>query len=298
MGARAKLIAHIEALATPDALTPTRAPGLSVYVWNTSRSVMHLVYRPALCVVLRGEKTARIGDRSFLYNEARFFFTAVPLPAELTVERSNESSILGLVLELDLEVVARVALEIEDTGATRDPHSDPTPDVMFSGQLNASLLDALERLVRAASDPVRHRVLHPGLLREVVFELLTSSEGQALRRTVRAAGQLRPLVDTMRFMEEHCTQPMSIPELATRCGMSESGFYAHFRQATGTTPLRYLKSLRLIRARVMLATGADSVTAIAFDVGYRSSAQFSRDFRRAFGCPPSALRDPIDRVHA
>lgn len=287
----ARLAARVERLAVPDTLTPTLAGGLTIYAWRAGEHRMHIVFRPSLCVVLRGRKEARVGAQTFAYDPDRFFFTAVALPAELTLRRDPQTPLVGLVLEIDLEMVARMTLELEEalgvpaTGTASDP-------VAFTGRLTPPLVDALDRLLVASTDPVRYRVLERAVLREVLFELLVGPEGPALRRAVHEQGKLRPLVDVMRYIEAHCTEQVPIARLARRAGMSESAFYSHFRAATGTTPLGYLKTLRLTKARALLSVGSASVTEIAMSVGYASSAQFSRDFRKTFGCTPSSIAAP------
>jgi AraC-like DNA-binding protein len=69
--------------------------------------------------------------------------------------------------------------------------------------------------------------------------------------------------------------------------MSASSFHKHFRTVTSTTPLQYQKELRLLEARRLLKTGRASVTTVAYEVGYESSSQFSREYARKFGVPPS-----------
>jgi AraC-like DNA-binding protein len=70
--------------------------------------------------------------------------------------------------------------------------------------------------------------------------------------------------------------------------MSVSGFHAHFKAVTATSPLQYAKAIRLHRARVfMVNTGATAAEA-AMQVGYESVSQFSREFRRFFDEPPAA----------
>ncbi len=71
--------------------------------------------------------------------------------------------------------------------------------------------------------------------------------------------------------------------------MSTSTFHHHFRAMTALSPLQYQKQLRLQEARrLMLAERLDAATA-AFQVGYESPSQFSREYGRLFGAPP--LRD-------
>jgi len=71
--------------------------------------------------------------------------------------------------------------------------------------------------------------------------------------------------------------------------MSTSTFHHHFRAMTALSPLQYQKQLRLQEAwRLMLIEHMDAGTA-AFEVGYESPSQFSREYSRFFGASP--LRD-------
>jgi AraC-like DNA-binding protein len=76
-------------------------------------------------------------------------------------------------------------------------------------------------------------------------------------------------------------------ELASRSGMSQSTFHHHFRSVTAMSPLQFQKRLRLNEARrLMLTERLDAATA-AFQVGYESPSQFSREYKRLFGAPPA-----------
>jgi len=71
--------------------------------------------------------------------------------------------------------------------------------------------------------------------------------------------------------------------------MSTSSFYTHFRSMTTLSPLQYQKQLRLQEARRLMLTEHLDATTAAFQVGYESPSQFSREYNRLFGAPP--LRD-------
>jgi transcriptional regulator GlxA family with amidase domain len=69
--------------------------------------------------------------------------------------------------------------------------------------------------------------------------------------------------------------------------MSVAAFYRHFKSATAMTPIQYQKRLRLLRARWLLLFDPREASSIAFEVGYESASQFSREYARLFGMPPS-----------
>ena len=68
--------------------------------------------------------------------------------------------------------------------------------------------------------------------------------------------------------------------------MSTSSFHKHFKSVTRTTPLQYHKDLRLTEARRLLWAGQHTVSTAAFEVGYESPSQFSREYSRKFGASP------------
>jgi len=77
-------------------------------------------------------------------------------------------------------------------------------------------------------------------------------------------------------------------ELARSVGMSESSLYANFKKVTSMSPLQFQKQLRLHAARQMLMNRDIEAAQVAFNVGYESPSQFSREYSRMFGLPPKA----------
>jgi AraC-like DNA-binding protein len=69
--------------------------------------------------------------------------------------------------------------------------------------------------------------------------------------------------------------------------MSVSAFHRNFKAVTAMSPIQFQKQIRLQEARLLLATNAGDVTGIGYRVGYDSPSQFSREYRRQFGAPPS-----------
>ncbi len=85
---------------------------------------------------------------------------------------------------------------------------------------------------------------------------------------------------------------MRIEHLAAIARMSPSSFHQHFKTLTSMTPLQYQKQLRLLRARHLMTDGNVNVSDAAYQVGYESASQFSREYARMFGMPPK--RDVVE----
>jgi transcriptional regulator GlxA family with amidase domain len=81
---------------------------------------------------------------------------------------------------------------------------------------------------------------------------------------------------------------LRVERLAEMAAMSTSAFHRHFKVATAMSPLQFQKQIRLLQARMLLIAGAPTASSVAFDVGYESASQFSREYARFFGLPPAS----------
>ena len=99
------------------------------------------------------------------------------------------------------------------------------------------------------------------------------------------------------WLRERYDRPVRIEALADLAGMSPASLHRHFKSATAMSPLQYQKSLRLQEARRLISCGRE-VAAAAYTVGYESASQFSREYSRMFGVPPSrdAGGSPLDQT--
>jgi AraC-like DNA-binding protein len=122
--------------------------------------------------------------------------------------------------------------------------------------------------------------------REVHYRLLTSDQAGRLRQLASVGSQSHFVARAIEWLKTNYAAPLRVDELAARVHVSASSLHHHFRQLTAMSPLQYQKWLRLNEARrLMLNDGFDAARA-AFEVGYESPSQFSREYARLFGAPP------------
>jgi AraC-like DNA-binding protein len=142
------------------------------------------------------------------------------------------------------------------------------------------------------------KVLGPMTTTEIHYRLLTGPCGGMLRRLIRSDSPPSLVARATALLRRDYREPLVMAELAAAVGMSVSSFHRHFKAVTSLSPLQYQKELRLMEARKKLSAGAELVSTIAFDVGYQSLSQFSREYARKFGHPPSlttASETPLNR---
>jgi transcriptional regulator GlxA family with amidase domain len=99
-----------------------------------------------------------------------------------------------------------------------------------------------------------------------------------------------PFEDLIGWMQAHLDSPLDVPTLARRANLSERTFHRQFVAATGETPARFVESLRLEAARVLLSQDLPIKT-IAAQVGLSPTSRFSEAFERRFGVTATVFRE-------
>nr|WP_246598671.1 AraC family transcriptional regulator [Nocardia tengchongensis] len=117
--------------------------------------------------------------------------------------------------------------------------------------------------------------------------MITGDQGAVVRQLGLADSGLHHIARAVRWIRDNYSEPFQVADLARRSGMSPSAFYRNFQAVTTQSPIQFQKRIRLEQARLLLTTHSNDVTAIAHRVGYDSPSQFSREYRRLFGRPPS-----------
>jgi transcriptional regulator GlxA family with amidase domain len=153
-------------------------------------------------------------------------------------------------------------------------------------QASDDMIEPVYRLLRLLSSPVDIPVLWPLIERELYYRLLRSAAGNALRQTVQVHTRFAQIKRAVEWICGNATMAMSVDVLAATVDMSVTSFHRHFKAVTGLSPLAYQRHVRLLHAQRLLNVETSSVTTVAFEVGYASSSQFSREYARMFGVPP------------
>ena len=197
------------------------------------------------------------------------------------VEASPELHYIAVALALDTATIAALLLDLPP-GA----NSDLSAGFAIS-PLTDDLLDPLLRLVRLLDTPAEIGVLAPMIEREILYRILQGPQGGMLRQIGRSDSRLSQIRRSVDWIRSHYAEPFHVGRLAELAGMSPSSFHRHFRAVTAMSPLQYQKQIRLQEARRRLLARPDGAARVAFAVGYESASQFSREYSRLFGLPPS-----------
>jgi transcriptional regulator GlxA family with amidase domain len=149
------------------------------------------------------------------------------------------------------------------------------------------LLDAIVRLLRLLDRPQDRKALAPLVMREILWRLMTGEQGDVVRQLGQGDSSLTHIRRAVQWIRENYTRPFRVEEVAQLSGMSVSAFHRNFQAVTAMTPIQFQKHIRLQAARLLLATSPHDITGVGHSVGYDNPSQFSREYRRQFGAPPS-----------
>lgn len=281
---------HLDALATQAAkFIPTQRgdaqqvvtplPGLKLLREHRPTEFNASIYQPVFCLIVQGAKQTTLGERTFSSRAGQCLLVSHDLPV---VARVTQAPYLSLLLDLDVSVLRSMYDELD--APVRESMQASAFEVQ---RASPELVDALSRYLQLAQSPSDAKVLGPLLLKEIHYRLLTAKFGGVLRKLVRHDSRESAVARAIAHIRRDFRGTIGIPQLAREVGMSTSAFHKHFKEVTESSPLQYQKDLRLIEARRMLTRGGVSVSSAAFDVGYESPNQFSREYARKFGVPPS-----------
>jgi AraC-like DNA-binding protein len=271
-----------------DGLTRTALPGVSVVCSPTIAEPLASMAEPTLAVIAQGVKETTLNGRTFTYGPGQFLVVSVELPViGHLVQASADEPFLAFVLELRPERIAALLLETAPGATARPGAADATPAGIAVSDASPALLDATGRLLALLDAPRDAAALAAGVEREILWRLLTGPQGATVRQIGLVDSRLAHVARAIRWIRVHYDETLRVEELAALATMSVSSFHRHFRAVTSMTPIQFQKQIRLHEARARLLAQPGDISGVGFAVGYDSPSQFSREYRRLFGVPPS-----------
>ena len=263
--------------------TETGIPRVAMVQGEIPEHMLAAVYEPMINLILHGSKTMTVGEQTLHYDPATYFVMSIELPAVGTVHPASTGEPY-LAVSLTLDPVALTTL-LADLPLPADRHDQ---DPGFSvAPVTPQLMDAWVRLLRLMGDPQSIAALAPAYEREILYRVLQGPHGWMLREIAAPDSAMARVNQAIQWIRRDFAESIRVERMAEKAAMSVSAFHRHFKAVTTLSPLQYQKRVRLLQARTLMVANARSVTAAAFEVGYESSTQFSRDYAKVFGLPPS-----------
>jgi AraC-like DNA-binding protein len=283
---RRALAERIKVLAEKPGEHPTAIPGLFLYHRTSPTPCFRASYEPGLSIFVQGRKRILLGGTEYLCDGSSFLLSSIDVPAQSQIiEASEKTPLLTIFLRLDMPTVREVLSRDDIPEAPPSTHRQG----LVVGETTVGLLGAAMRMLELLDTPEDIPFLGPLAHREILYRILRTPQAERLRAIATSGDLGQRTARAISWLRANFAKPLHMEELASTARMGVSTLHHQFRALTAMSPLQYQKQLRLQTARQrMLMDGLDATTA-AYEVGYESVSQFSREYSRFFGQPP--IRD-------
>lgn len=284
-----RLVLLLSELAPRDGFLASRLSGV-----NFMRSSRHIprcpiTYEPGIFIIAQGRKTGFLGDKRFIYDPNHYLVLSVPMPFECETDGSPEIPMLAVRIGVTPAAVTELLTQMEHL----QPANGTQPQAMQATELDDMLRGATIRLLESLRSDDDARILGPQIVREITYHVLRGSLGRNLRALAAPDSHFGRIGRVLNRLHADYARRYDIATLARDAGMSVAAFHARFREITSSSPLQYLKNIRLHKARMLMVNEGVNASGAAAKVGYESASQFSREFKRFFGNSPAILTSEI-----
>ncbi|WP_263769619.1 AraC family transcriptional regulator [Propionivibrio soli] len=277
-----QMVALLKHLAPHEGYTRSLLDGVRFMRADRPLGRTPVFYEPSIVIVCQGRKRGYLGDRIYRYDAQHYLVLSVPLPFSTETEASPEEPLLAVAVRLDMTEVAALVIDLDN----HEVRPTTAPEGIVSTPLDGALADTTLRLLRALSSPIDARVLGPGIVRELCFRVLVGEQGGAIRAALASHGNFGRVSRALRRIHSDYALSLDVGSLAREAGLSVPAFHVHFKAVARTSPIQYIKSVRLHQARLLMIRDYLTAAAAGARVGYESPSQFNREFKRFFGRSP------------
>jgi AraC-like DNA-binding protein len=264
----------------------TRINGVNLVRRENAYQPKPLLYKPEIIILAQGRKNVYLGDRRYTYDANNYLVLTVHLPVMCEAIIKPGEPLLGIVIKLDPRVIGEILAEM----GSAPPMGQQVSQGLYQASMSPDLIDASIRLLRALKSEKESRILGPMCVKEIIFKIITGEHGEVLRELASSNRNLFQISRIVSIIHEKYSQPLDMQTLAKEAGMSISAFHSNFREVTSSSPLQYLKTTRLHRAKELIQQHGEKAYQAASMVGYESVSQFSREYKRCFGVSPAKDR--------
>lgn len=262
----------------------TEIPSLSFYSSTKTTDLLAAMYEPSLCIVINGSKIVHLKNEVFEYNPNTYLFAYIYTPAKVRIKKATKKDpYLSLKLTFSIEQIFDL---LRDMNNFNIKYNNNSQREIYLGKVNGRLLESVYRLIRLLDIPKDIPIVAPLVTKEILYIATQNSSEDFIRRYILDGSTIQRIIKVISKIKHDFREKLDVPTLAKIAGMSESSLYHNFKKITNMSPIQFQKMLRLYEARQMLTIKRSEIAEVAFEVGYDSPSQFSREYSRIFGLPP------------
>ncbi len=288
------MIETIKFLDVPaDEAIKTQIPGVTIYRGISLVTRQSFVYSPTICFLLQGKKVISLGGVAFPYGANKYLVVSVFLPMDVEVLGSIEEPVIGVVVDIEMAVLHELVSIMDSAWKFSDISNQIYPKAVQPAPMDEAMKNILDRMARCLKSDMEAQVLGSGLVREMMYHVLCGPQSSALYTLADKTHPFARIAHILESIQTKYSENLDIESLAKEANMSVTAFHQAFKQVTSESPMQYLKKIRLTEAKNLIIRKREKVYTAASAVGYKSTSQFSREFKRYFGKSPSEFAQGV-----
>lgn len=240
-------------------------------------------YTSACIFVLQGQKQMIFSSETRRYKQGQYVLSCTDIPAICRVEKaSKDKPFVGILLEFDNDLMKELIISANLTKS-----SEVKDNYLAIADSDINLTDAFFRLAQFVENP-QDEIITEMLIKEIYYRLLMGKLGNQLLSINTKGTCSNQIAQAINYLKTNYKEKLNIEKLAESLNMAPSSFYRNFKKITKVSPLQYQKQLKLQEAQRLMLTGEYNAETASYKVGYESSTQFSREYKKMFGKSPKA----------
>jgi len=276
-------------LAPNEGVNKTHLAGVHVF-----RSAMYgsrgpICYSQGVLIVGQGKKRVYLDNQTFDYDRQHSLVMTVPLPLECETFASVAEPVLVLMVDINLVQLNYIIRLMDEHHQIPKDLNESRQTGFFVAENTEDMDCSVIRLLQALQSPLEANVMGEALVLELLYRLLDSPNAAPLYALSLSHTRLSRVEKALSYIHKHYGESVEVDTLAGLVNMSPSAFHRCFKEVTASSPIQYLKKIRLNKAKELLQLHRFKVKEVSTQVGYESTAQFSREFKRYFDLSPKEI---------
>ncbi|MGL1861347.1 MAG: AraC family transcriptional regulator [Pseudodesulfovibrio sp.] len=285
-----EIVKAVSEMTPVDGYTDTYLPEVSVFRAENDYPNLPIVYDQCICMVVQGSKDVSLSDKTLTYDPSHFLVVPTIVPLECDTVATKDDPFFGITISIDYVVLQEIIDQIGSEFSEASVSLAPQPGAYLE-LLTDEIMEPTLRLLHSLKVKGEAEVLGLQTIREIYYRALMGKNGHILASAARGESAYANIASILRSMHDDYAASLDVAELAARVNMSVRSFHEHFKAVTSYSPLQYVKRVRLDKARMLLVNQGLQANVTAHMVGYESSSQFSREFKRYFGYSPKEAQN-------
>lgn len=255
--------------------------GIKFYRRNNTEKAHICMQSPCIIFVANGEKHTHISSEIFIFKKGYYNITYIDYPVSSYFHSiSEDNPYLSVYMPVDNSVITEIIKDINHI-----------PAKIFKGisesKADNKLLAAYSRLIDLHNKPDEISFMAQLIIKEIYYRILSGPVGADLKALYTFGSQSNKIYQAVEFIKNNYKEYLHIDDIASKVNMAPSTFFRNFKAITMMSPLQYQKRLRLYEAQRLMLTESITASDAAYNVGYESITQFTREYKKLFHSSPA-----------